>query len=160
MKNRPIALDPGDAGPLIREHFRFGWWTLGGFVFLGIVLEGLHGFKAAFYLNATHETRRLMWTLAHAHGTLLSLVNLAFGVTLPMTSTWTHGRRRWASHCLKLATLLVPGGFFLGGIQLYGGDPGLGIALVPAGALALLTSILLTASALGTDGPKATGGRK
>jgi hypothetical protein len=160
MKNRPTDFDPVDAGPLVREHFRFGWRALGAFVLFGILLEALHGFKAASYLNVANETRRLMWTLAHAHGTLLALVNLAFGMSLSLPSTWKRGHRRWASSCLKLATLLLPAGFFLGGVQLYGGDPGLGIALVPVGALALLISIFLTSSALGTDGPNATGIRK
>ena len=160
MKHQSHPTDPGDCSAMIRQHFRFGWWTLGAFVLLGLLLEALHGFKAGLYLNVANETRRLMWTLAHAHGTLLSLVNLMFAMTLPRMSASTTDRRRWASHCLTLATLLVPGGFFLGGMQLYGGDPGLGVVLVPAGALSLLIGILLTASAIGTEGPRPTAGRK
>ena len=42
----------------------------------------------------------------------------------------------------------MPGGFFLGGVFMYssGGDPGLGIFLVPVGAIALFIAVLLTAS--------------
>ena len=39
-----------------------------------------------------------------------------------------------ASTSLIAASLLLPGGFFLGGIRFYAGDPGVGVALVPVGA--------------------------
>ena len=54
-----------------RRHIRFGWWSLLVFASAGLVLESLHGFKVRAYLDTSNETRRLMWTLAHAHGTLL-----------------------------------------------------------------------------------------
>ena len=60
---------------LTRRHLRFGWWTLLLFLSLGLVLEALHAFKASGYLSVAHETRRLMWTLAHAHGTLLGIID-------------------------------------------------------------------------------------
>ena len=72
---------------LRRRHLRFGWYALLGFLILGAFLEGLHGFKAGFYLDVTHETRRLMWRLAHAHGTLLALVNIAFALSLGTMAT-------------------------------------------------------------------------
>ena len=62
-----------------RLHLWFGWWALLIFLALGIVLEMLHGFKVGWYLNVENESRRLMWNLAHSHGTLLAFVNLAFG---------------------------------------------------------------------------------
>lgn len=43
------------------------------------------------------------------------------------------------------ASVLLPGGFFLGGIFIHGGDPGLGIFLVPLGAGFLFLVVLLTA---------------
>jgi len=43
------------------------------------------------------------------------------------------------------ASVLLPRGFFLGGVVTHAGDPGLGILLVPVGALLLLTAIFLTA---------------
>jgi hypothetical protein len=44
--------------------------------------------------------------------------------------------------------VLLPLGFVVGGIWFYGGDPGLGVFLVPVGALALLASVTLTALGL------------
>ncbi len=129
---------------------RFGWWSLLVFLTLGIGLESLHGFKVGWYLNVADETRRLMWTLAHAHGTLLSILHLVFSVTAcgdcrrgvpPRPVVW----RRWASACLFGATVLLPGGFLLGGIFVYDGDPGLGVLLVPLGALLLWVAVWLTA---------------
>jgi hypothetical protein len=146
--------DPGsafqdDAGDTAKRHFRFGWWCLFLFSGLGLLLEVLHGFKLGFYLDLANETRRHMWTLAHAHGTLLALVNLGLAATLQLRCT---GQERWiapASRCLMGATLLLPGGFFLGGVVIYAGDPGLGVLLVPVGALLLLVAAFLTARGLG-----------
>jgi hypothetical protein len=45
------------------------------------------------------------------------------------------------------ASLLLPGGFFLGGLVYYAGDPGPGVLLVPVGAVLLLTAVFLMASA-------------
>ena len=64
---------------------------------LGVFLETLHGFKAGFYLDASSATRRLMWTLAHAHGTLLSLVHLALAAFLNAALDWPDGPRTIAS---------------------------------------------------------------
>ncbi len=137
----------GDAATAtyVRRHLRFGWWSLLCFLTLGIALETLHGFKVGWYLDVSHATRRLMWTLAHAHGVLLSLVHVAFGVTLPLLSAHTVRLARWASPCLIGASFFLPGGFFLGGIVIHGGDPGLGILLVPLGAFFLFVGVLLTA---------------
>jgi hypothetical protein len=107
------------------------------------VLEAMHAFKVYWYLDVGHETRRLMWTLAHAHGTLLSLVHIAFAGTLRMTPR--PERTRAISTCLYAATALLPGGFFLGGAVIRGGDPGLGVLLVPIGAALLLAGVLLVA---------------
>ena len=133
-----------------RRHLIFGWWALLTFLALGLVLEALHGFKIGFYLDVDHSTRRLMWTLAHAHGTLLALVNLAFAFTVERVR-WTAGVLRLASRCLFAATSLMPLGFFLGGIDIRGGDPGLGIGLVALGGLLLLVGVL--AAARGVTAP-------
>jgi hypothetical protein len=143
------------AASLYRRHLRFGWWSLLVFLTLGIVLEMLHGFKVGWYLDVANETRRLMWTLAHAHGTLLSVLHLVFAATAcgdcrspARPAAW----RRRASACLFGATFLLPGGFFLGGVFVYDGDPGLGVLLVPVGALLLWVAVLL--SARGTAAPE------
>jgi hypothetical protein len=139
-----------DPTVLTKRHLRFGWWVLLLFLAMGLALEALHGFKAGLYLNVSNETRRLMWTLAHAHGTLLGLVNIAFALTVRLLPEWAARERGVASLCLRGATLLLPAGFFLGGIFIYSGDPGLGILLVPVGGLLLLVAVFLTASGANT----------
>lgn len=109
------------------------------------MLELLHALKIGWYLDVDFETRRLMWRLAHAHGTLLSLVHLAFAASLTVVPPGAGRRCRIASVCLTSATVLLPGGFFLGGVVTYGGDPGLGALLVPVGALLLFVAVLATA---------------
>lgn len=131
-----------------RRHLRVGWWSLLVFLSLGAVLETLHGLKIGYYLDVSHETRRLMWTLAHAHGTLLSLVHVAFALTVKHVPAWPPKSRSLASRCLTTATILLPSGFFLGGVIIHEGDPGVGIALVPVGAIFLFLSVLLTARAM------------
>jgi hypothetical protein len=118
------------------------------------VLESFHGFKVQWYLAATNETRQLLWRLAHAHGTLLALVNIVFGLMLANPMRWRAGHRALASRCLIGATLLLPGGFFLGGTVVYGGDPSPGILLVPFGALLLLVATYLTARAASSASPR------
>ena len=115
---------------------------------MGLVLETLHGFKLGAYLKVSNETRRLMWTLAHAHGTLLGLVNLAFAATTRLLAAWPEGNQRLASATLLTATVLMPAGFFVGGVFIYAGDPGLGILLVPVGGISLFIAVLQTAIAL------------
>ena len=121
------------------RNLRFGWWSLLVFLSLGGVLETLHGFKIGWYIDVGNETRRLMFTLAHAHGTALALVNIAAGLTARNMQRFQ--LRPSISFTLIWAAILLPGGFFLGGIVTYDGDPGLGIWLVPIGALLLFYSI-------------------
>jgi hypothetical protein len=118
-----------------------GWIGLLIFLTLGIVLESLHGFKAGYYLDTRNSTRRLMWTLAHTHGTLFSLVNILFAVSLSHLAALRERRLRLVSFSLIGALTLMPLGFFLGGLKLYGGDPGPGILLVPVGAILLLAGV-------------------
>jgi hypothetical protein len=131
----------------VRRHLRFGWWSLLVFLTLGIVLEGLHAFKVGAYLNVSNSTRRLLWTLAHAHGTALGVVHVAFAFTANYLTNWSTRARAFASGSLMASSILLPGGFFLGGLVIYSGDPGLGILLVPLGAVFLLIAVLLCARA-------------
>ena len=141
-----LAADRDD--PLVGRHLRVGWGALLLFGSLGLVLETLHGLKVRALVDVSSETRRLMWTLAHAHGTLLGLVNIAFAATLRLTSAPASSRLALASACLTAALVAIPLGFFLGGLFAYAGDPGIGILLVPVGAVALLTSCVLVLDGL------------
>ena len=133
------------------RHLRFGWWSLLVFATFGLILEGLHGFKARLYLDVSNETRRLLWTLAHAHGLGIGVVHVLFGLMLRGTHDLPSLTVRRVSWSLMTASVLLPGGFFLGGVAFYSGDPGLGIVLVPAGAILLLAAIFSVARALGTS---------
>src|SRR5881409_631237 len=84
-----LARDPA---ALAQRHLRFGWWTLLVFLSLGLVLEALHGFKVGAYLNPSNDTRRLVWALAHAHGTLFGLLNIAFAFTVGRLADWPPAR--------------------------------------------------------------------
>jgi len=128
-----------------RRHLRFGWWSLLFFTMLGLVLESLHGFKVPAYLDASNETRRLMWTLAHAHGTLLSLVHVIFGLCVRVAPEMNARNRPLISWSLIGASVLLPAGFFLGGVVFYGGDPGIGVLLVPVGAVSMMIAVFLLA---------------
>jgi hypothetical protein len=142
----PEPDEPGDRTAIARRHLKLGWWGLALFALLGLVLEGLHAFKVGAYLNVDSEARRLMWRLAHAHGALLSLVNLAFALTLlraapkPLASLW--------SGAFAAATVLIPAGFFVGGVFARGADPGVGVFLVPVGAVLLIAALAAVARSI------------
>jgi hypothetical protein len=128
-----------------QRHLRFGWWSLLLFASLGLTLEALHGFKVRAYVDTSNETRRLVWTLAHAHGIGLALVHIAFGLMLRVAPDTGAGSAPAISAALVAASVLLPGGFFLGGVAFYAGDPGVGIALVPVGAASLLYAVFTIA---------------
>ncbi|MAI27274.1 MAG: hypothetical protein CMN75_14695 [Spirochaeta sp.] len=128
-----------------RQKLKLGWWALCVFLVLGLVLEALHGFKSELYLDVQNETRRLMWTLAHAHGGLIAILNILFGLAIPFMPGFEGPAREWASRCLTGALIALPAGFFLGGVFIHGGDPGLGIVLAPLGGALLIVGVFLTA---------------
>lgn len=123
-------------------NVKFGLWALLVYLSLGLGLEGLHGFKIAWYLD--FETRRLMWTLAHAHGVLLSVLCIGLGLMLHVQRA-AAGWRRVASACMMAATVLLPSGFILGGTWVYEGDPGPGVILSPIGGGLLFLAVAITA---------------
>lgn len=139
--NRPGS----DLEGLAARHLAFGWGLLTTSVVLGLGLELLHALKTGFYLDADNETRRLLWTLAHAHGALLGLVQIAYSLSLPKLVRLSAAGRVFASRALLAGAVLLPGGFFLGGTVVYDGDPGLAILLAPVGALALVAGLTVVA---------------
>lgn len=137
-------VDPID--PIMRRHLRLGWWGLLTFIALGITLETILGLRLAWYVDELNATRRLMFRLGHAHGALLSLVNVVFALTVRALDHERLGP--WPSRALVLATVLIPLGFLGGGWVIHDGDPGLPIFLVPLGGLALMAAVLQAARAV------------
>jgi hypothetical protein len=133
---------------LVRRHLRAGWWGLALYVVLGAVLELLHAIKAPMFVDAGRETTRMLLRLAHAHGTLLAVVNIAYALTVSARGS---AARPLASAALLAALVLLPAGFMLGGLFAHGGDPGLGVLLVPVGALAIAGGAVIVARRVGRD---------
>src|SRR5262249_53803828 len=126
---------------LARRHHLAGWSGLLLFLTLGAALEALHGFKVGAYLDPAYKIRREMWTLAHAHGTLLALVQVAFAVSVVKFGRWPGGLPGVLSFFLLGALLLSPVGFWLGGRTPRRTDPGGGVLLVPLGAVLLFVAV-------------------
>jgi hypothetical protein len=131
-----------------RRHLRVGWSALLVFAALGLFLEALQGFKVAAYLDVSNDTRHLMWRLAHAHGALLGAVNILFALTLKASAPGAWPGIERISGALIAATILLPLGFFLGGVVFYSGDPGVGVLFVPIGAVLLLLALYWIARAV------------
>jgi hypothetical protein len=149
-------MSTSDSQDLVGLHVQVGWWAILLFLTVGIGLETMHGLKIGFYLEVDNETRRMLWRLAHAHGVLFGLLNVAFAASVQLQPKWSGKSRSVASRCLLAALVLMPAGFFLGGAFIHSGDPGLGVLLVPPGALLLFLGVLLTA--LGSRGARRNGG--
>ncbi len=142
------AADPGH-GATAARHLQFGWWLVATSIGLGMLLDAMHALKLGFYLDASNETRRLLWTLAHAHGALLGLVNVGFAASLPKLARLGAAGRLRASRALVAGSLLLPLGFLLGGVFLHDGDPGVAILIVPLGALLVLVGVVSIARGTG-----------
>ena len=127
----------GDSDGEARRSRRFGWTALLVWASLGLALEAAHGFKLAWFLD--DSLRRTLLRLAHAHGVVLALVVLAYGATARPA--------RAIGRLLRAGALLMPIGFALSALRPSEGDPGLAIALVPIGALALLAGLVGAARA-------------
>jgi hypothetical protein len=116
-----------------------GLWLLAIFLPLGLTLEALHAFKVQGYLRS--ELRRELWTLAHAHGTLLGMLCLVMAGVAARCCPAAAVRGRMLRD-LRAGAVLMPLGFFAGGVLNYEGDPSYGILLVPAGAVLLVLALL------------------
>lgn len=119
---------------------RQGWISLALWMSFGLLVEGLIGFRIPALLD--DPVRREMFRLAHAHGTLFNVVLIvaAIGARLELVTL-----TRLASRTMRLAVVLLPGGFLLGGIWHFKDDPGFGVWLVPVGAVLMIFSALLLA---------------
>jgi hypothetical protein len=144
IREEPEEAAAPQADALVQRHLRWGWWSIALFTLFGLFLEAGHGLKLGWYLDAGNATRRLSFTLGHAHGTLLGFANIAFALSFKHAKLSDVSASR-ASIALLAATVLMPLGFIAGGFGFYAGDPGLAIALVPPGALLLVVATLLIA---------------
>jgi len=127
---------------LCRRHLLEAWGGLFLYALLGLSLELLLAYKAPLYIDVENDTRRLMWRLAHAHGTLFSILHLGLAFTFSKLRDGAFPQPAGLlSGCLTGASLLIPAGFFLGGLRAQDGDPAAAIALVPAGAVLLLVAL-------------------
>ena len=118
-----------------RALLRQGWISLAIWIAFGILVEGLIGYRIPALLDDL--IRREMFRLAHAHGTLLNIVLIIVAICVRLELIQIG---RLAALGLRLAAVLLPVGFFLGGLWHFRDDPGVGIFLVPIGALALLAA--------------------
>ena len=114
-----------------RKH---GFGLLFASACLGFLLEAAHALKLSAYLDVPLRRELLVW--AHAHGVGLSLVLLAYAACGAVDH-----KSASAERTLALGCVLMPVGFLLGSLNLHESDPGLGIALVPIGALCVLYAL-------------------
>jgi len=125
--------------PATRKALVWGWLLLAISFPLGLTLEALHALKVPVYLES--DMRRQLWTLAHAHGNLLGILCLVFAAigerALPGAAA-----RASVSLWLRLGAVLMPLGFFLGGVLNFEGDPSWGIVITPVGGVLLLYALL------------------
>ncbi|MCA9606286.1 MAG: hypothetical protein KC619_11855 [Myxococcales bacterium] len=122
-----------------RYNVGVGLLVMAGFMLYGFVLIYLRDFApdheawAASYSNGPHFEARL----AHVHGALFSLLNLALGFVLARLGTASDRARR-VTAWLGLAGLLMPAGI-LGEVYL-----GLSPVFVLIGAVAMTASVGLS----------------
>src|SRR3982751_99726 len=124
-KMRPSSQPSQCAGVLCQ-----GWISLAAWITFGLLIEGLIGFRSPALLD--DSVRRDMFRLAHAHGTLLNLVLIAAAICARLELIRLG---RLTSLGLRTAIILLPVGFLLGGVWHFKDDPGVGILLVPIGAV-------------------------
>lgn len=136
--------------PAARRALVAGWLLLAIAIPMGATLEALHAYKVQGYLASS--VRRELWTLSHAHGNLLGILCIAFASVAERAIADPRSRARIAAR-LVAGALLLPAGFFLGGILNSEGDPSPGIVLVPLGALALMDGLVRAALAVAAPPP-------
>jgi hypothetical protein len=79
-----------------------------------------------------------------ARARCFSSIHVAFGLSLDAGRLPMRNVPR-ISVALVAASVLLPGGFFAGGIAFYEGDPGVGVVIVPVGAVLLLIALFTVA---------------
>jgi hypothetical protein len=123
------------AGPLLQ-----GLWGLALWLSFGLLLEGLIGFRTPAYL--LDNMRRDLFRLAHAHGTVFSIVLL---ISALLVERGLLHPPVIAVRLLQIGTVLMPVGFLLGGLWHIETDPNLFILLSPLGGLLIIFSVIAIA---------------
>jgi hypothetical protein len=129
----PPSRPSNDGASLIRQ----AWISLALWIAFGILLEGFRAFRSPAVLD--DAVRQDMFRLAHSHGTLLNLVLLAAAICARLDLIRLGPM---ASLGLRASVIFLPAGFLLGGLWHFKDEPGLGILLVPVGAVILLASAI------------------
>lgn len=124
------------------RHVRLSLGLLALFLAGGIALEGLLGLRVAAWMD--DPMRRELVRLGHAHGGLLAIVNLAIAFAMGRLGTPEAWARRVRVAAL-LGAALVGLGFVGGGVWHGLVDPGPIVLIVPAGALLVLSALLVVA---------------
>jgi hypothetical protein len=124
--------------PAARRARAHGYLLLFASAAVGFALEVCHALKLSHYLDV--PLRRALLTWAHAHGVGLALVLLAFAATGVMDEASARTGRT-----LFAGSVLMPLGFLLGSLDLHESDPGVGILLVPIGAVCVLRALYVLA---------------
>jgi hypothetical protein len=124
------------------RHLRIALGLLAVFLAAGLVLEGLLGLRLAGWME--DPLRRELVRLGHAHGGLLALVNLGVAFAIEKLGTPESWARR-VRVAASVGALLVGLGFVGGGIWHGAVDPGPLVLFVPAGALLVLSAVLVVA---------------
>lgn len=125
-----------------QTHLRLSIGLLAVFLATGLWLEAMYGLRARGWID--DELRREFLRLGHAHGGLLSLLNVALNLAMVRLAT----PEGWASKIRTAAlfgALLVGLGFLAGGLWHGPTDPGPAVLAVPAGALMILSGLVATA---------------
>lgn len=133
-REKPAAAEGSKFGTSLSTQ---GWFGLAFWLSLGLLLEGLIGFRAPAYLQ--DATRRELFRLAHAHGAILSLLLLIAGLYLnkDLIAPPSHAIR-----ALQVGAVLMPLGFLLGGIWHYESDPNPLIIAAPIGGLLIIFAVI------------------
>ena len=135
----PDSVDPAVlVDPAVRRTLRVGWLLLAISLPFGLGLEALHALKAPLYLAS--DVRREMWRLAHAHGTLLGVVCLVFAALAPVHVA--DRIRASVSRQIRWGAVLMPLGFFAGGVLNSETDPSLAVLVTPVGAALLIVALV------------------
>jgi hypothetical protein len=143
-KDNPPAQIPASRDLLMVQ----GWSSIAFWMSVGLLLEGLLGYKIPAYLD--DQQRRELFRLAHAHGALLGLALVAASIS---ARSFNKRLPRPASIALSAGSILIPVGFLISGIWHPEGDPGIAIWLVPPGALLMIFGALTLALTFSKSAP-------